>query len=296
MTTAVLFVGNDQPGAPQLRRTRIYVDVGYRMHVAAARRVQDFNAFRDRDAWRRVRTVHFTADAAGFAHLRRYLSRFSEDPAEFLVLLEPTGGYYGLALIMDLLSNGYQVLQVENRAVKDYREKVVGSETKNDDLDARLMARMGFLHEVVGEEFSIQPVHLINADAAELRVMVGDLTKLAHEITRRLNQLQQIAAATFPEFKTFFTDSTASPAARAILARFPSPHELAQADEQEIVEVLRSVRAYQHAKRAGELRALAQHSVGVRSLTHRSGARAGSLSSWRCSSAHGRIWWPTSLR
>ncbi len=47
--------------------------------------------------------------------------------------------------------------------------------------------------------------------------MVRDLEKLTREITRRRNQLQQIAAATFPEFKTFFRGSTASFAARALL-------------------------------------------------------------------------------
>jgi len=131
------------------------------------------------------------------------------------------------------------------------------------------MARMGFLHTVVGEEFSIQPVQLVDADSAELRVMVGDLTKVTKEISRRLNQLQQIAAATFPEFKTFFKDSTASRAARAILVRFPTPQDLADADDQEIADVLRSVSAYTHAKRASELRILAKGSAGVRTLSHR---------------------------
>ena len=128
---------------------------------------------------------------------------------------------------------------------------------------------MGFLHTVVGEEFSIQPVQLVDADSAEVRVMVGDLTKLTIDISRRLNQLQQIAAATFPEFKTFFKASTASRAARAILARFPTPQDLAGADDQEIADVLRSVSAYTHAKRARELRILAKESVGVRMLSHR---------------------------
>src|SRR6516165_10646446 len=76
------------------------------------------------------------------------------------------------------LGKGYRVLQVDNRTVKEYREKVFGLETKTDDVDARLMARMGFLHEMVGEEFSIQPVHLVDGDAAALRVMVRDLEKL----------------------------------------------------------------------------------------------------------------------
>ena len=132
-------------------------------------------------------------------------------------------------MLLYLLGKGYRVLQVDNRAVKDYREKIFGSETKTDDTDARLMARMGFLHELVGEEFSIQPVLLVNPDAAALRGMVHDLAKLQKEITRRRNQLQQIAAVTFPELKTFFKGSTAAPAARALLEHFATPQHLAVA-------------------------------------------------------------------
>src|SRR5262249_2589719 len=133
---------------------------------------------------------------------------------------------------------------------------------------ARLMARMGFLHEIVGEEFSIQPVHLVDGDAAALRLMVRDLEKLTREITRRRNQLQQIAAATFPEFKTFFRGSTASSAARALLAQFPTPESLAEADTEDVSNVLRSARAYKHAKRAGELQQLARSSAGALLLSH----------------------------
>jgi transposase len=248
MTTAILVpVSNTQQ---PIKRERIYVgvDVGYRQHVAAASPLAVFNAQRTPNAWRHVKTVRFASDAAGFAQLQRYLDKHSAVVSEFLVLLEPTGGYYALALLLYLLGKGYQVLQVENRAVKDYREKLFGSETKADEMDARLMARMGFLHELVGEEFSIRPVHLTNPDAAALKVMVGDLNVLQKEITRRRNQLQQITAATFPELKTFFRDSTASPTARALLASFPTPQDLASATTDEVGDVLRAARSYRHAK------------------------------------------------
>jgi transposase len=118
------------------------------------------------------------------------------------------------------------------------------------------------------KEFSIQPVHLGNSDAAALRVMVRDLGNLQRELTRRKNQLQQIVAATFPELKTFFRNSTASPAARALLTRFPRPQDFMRAEPEEIAEVLRGVSAYRHAKRADEIRDLARDSAGVPLLTH----------------------------
>jgi hypothetical protein len=168
-TTAIVSVSN--PEQPSITRERVYVgiDVGYRQHVAAASPLSVFNAQRNPNGWRRVKTVRFGSDATGFAQLQRYLDKPSTATTDFLVLLEPTGGYYALALILYLLGKGYRVVQVENRAVKDYREKVFASETKADEMDARLMARMGFLHELVGEEFSIRPVHLTNPDAAALK-------------------------------------------------------------------------------------------------------------------------------
>ena len=266
-TTAIALASNPEQQVAKRERIYVGVDVGYRQHVAAASPLSVFNAQRNPNGWRQVKTIRFASDAAGFAQLQRYLDKHSSDVTDFLVLLEPTGGYYALALLLYLLGKGYRVVQVENRAVKDYREKVFASETKADEMDARLMARMGFLHELVGEEFSIRPVHLTNPDAAALKVMVGDLSVLQKEITRRHNQLQQITAATFPELKTFFRESTASPSARALLASFPTPQDLAAASADEISAVLRAARSYRHAKRAAELRDLAQASAGVRMLT-----------------------------
>ena len=126
-------------------KERIYVglDIGYREHVAAASPLSVFNVGRNPDGWKRVKPIHFASDAGGFGRFQRYLDRLSPDPRDFLILLEPTGSY-GLTELLYLLGKGYRVLQVENRAVKDYREKIFGSETKTDDTDARLMARMGF--------------------------------------------------------------------------------------------------------------------------------------------------------
>jgi hypothetical protein len=110
-TTTLATTGNtEQP----INRERIYVgvDVGYRQHVAAASPLSVFNAQRNPNAWRQVKTARFGSDAAGFGQLQRYLDKHSSAATDFLVLLEPTGGYYALALILYLLGKGYRVLQV----------------------------------------------------------------------------------------------------------------------------------------------------------------------------------------
>jgi len=244
------------------------IDVGYRTHVACAILGTLFNAKRYPDGWKRAKTIHFSSDAKGFKQLQRYLDSFSKTPAHFLILSEPTGGYYSLALLMYLKMRGYNLLQVENIAVKEYRKDIYGSETKTDDTDARLMARMGFLHEWVGEEFSIQPVHIANPDESMIRLMSRDLMKLTKEISRRKCQLHQVFAFTFPELKTIFKNDITCPSARNLIKKYPTPQELRKASVAEIAEVLHMSHDFIHEKDAGELLALAQNSVGVKLMSH----------------------------
>src|SRR5262249_19721585 len=161
----------------------------------------------------------------------------------------------------------YHLLQVENAAVKEYRENIYGSETKTDDTDARLMARMGFLHEWVGEEFSIQAVHIATPDESLIRLMSRDMIRLKQEINRRKNQLHQVLAFTFPELKTFFKHDIASPSARALIRKYPTPQELKQASADEISTLFRLSHDHIHEKKADELLELAENSVGVKLLS-----------------------------
>jgi len=244
------------------------IDVGYKTHVVCACPGSLFNAKRYPDGWKRAKTLPFTSDASGFKKLQKYLDSFSTNPSDFLMLCEPTGGYYSLALQMYLLGKKYCLLQVDNTAVKEYRQNIYGSETKTDAMDARLMARMGFLHEWVGEEFSIQAVHLASPDESVLRLMSRDLTKLTKDITRRRSQLHQILAFTFPEFKTFFKASVTGSAARNLLKKYPAPNDLKNAPVQDIALVLQESHAYRHIKKAGELLTLAQNTVGIQLVSH----------------------------
>jgi transposase len=250
------------------RQIFVGIDIGYKTHVACACPAALFNAKRYPDGWKRAKTIHFSSDAKGFKQLQRYLDNLSTNPKSFLMLVEPTGGYYGLALQMYLIQQGYDLLQVENKAVKKYREDIFGSETKTDDTDARLMARMGFLHEWIGEEFSIQSVHIATPDESVIRLMSRDLIKLGKEIGRRKNQLHQVLAFTFPELKTFFKDDVTGITARNLIKIYPTPHDLSKASVEEVAKLLHASKAYRHAKRSKELIELAQNSVGLKLVSH----------------------------
>lgn len=244
------------------------IDVGYKTHVACACPGALFNTKRYPDGWKRAKTLHFSSDTTGFKLLQRHLDKFSQKPTDFLILCEPTGGYYGLSLQMYLLGKNYSMLQVENSAVKDYRKNVYGSQTKTDDMDARLMARMGFLHEWVGEEFSIQEVHLVRPDESMIGVMSRDLVRLGTEISRRKSQLHQILSFTFPELKSYFSDDVTGKSARKLLKAYPTPQDLKSASVEDIFQLFHKARDYQHEKRVPELINLAKETVGIQMISH----------------------------
>jgi len=151
---------------------------------------------------------------------------------------------------------------VDNSAVGKYQQ-ILASETKTDPVDARVMARMGFIHEVIGQEFRIREVRQATQAQIALRILVTDYLRVQADVVRRRNQLLQVAAVGFPELKMFFKHSTSGSTACAILTAFPTPADIVSAGTDEVAGVLRQARAYRHAHHADDLVALAQASVGV---------------------------------
>src|ERR1700704_2772740 len=96
--TITASAGNADLQQSNLQTHQIFVgiDIGYRTHVACSCPGTLFNTKRYPDGWKRSKTIHFSSDAPGFKRLQGYLDKFSINPADFLILLEPTGGYYGL--------------------------------------------------------------------------------------------------------------------------------------------------------------------------------------------------------
>src|SRR5438132_87908 len=94
MTTLALT--DDSPSAPIHHKYYAGIDIGYKKHTAAAIALEAFGGRRP-DAWKHTATCQFTSDASGFEALQRYLDKCSVSPNDFLVLMEPTGGNYGLS-------------------------------------------------------------------------------------------------------------------------------------------------------------------------------------------------------
>ncbi len=237
------------------------LDVGYREHVAVVISLATF--VRGKERWQHVRCLHFESTAGGLAKLQSYLDRHSPDPRVFLGLCEPTGGYYGVVVFEYLQGKGYAMLWLENATTRHMRKQIFGDLPKTDEVDARVMARIGYLHEAVGEEFTLRPLQLATADDSDLLALCRLSWKLSVMIKRAQNQLGQVLAAVFPELKTFFKDSVATIGPVSLIQAYRTPAELAAAEAEAVAAVLHRAGAHQHAKRVAELQELARNSAGV---------------------------------
>lgn len=254
--TLLAKIGQDLP-----QRYYVGIDIGYREHVVAGVPLQTFA--QGGENWKHARHLSFQTTRAGFERLQAYLNRFSTDARAFLILCEPTGGYYGAALYQYLLDHHYPTFWIDNATTRHMREKIFGNIPKTDEIDARVMARIAYLHEAVGEEFSLRPLRLPNPEASELLTLCRNSWKVNTMVNRARNQFSQLMAVIFPELKFFFQSSVSSPAPVSLMARYPSPAEIAAASAEEIYQVLWKARSYLHAKQVDELQALARQSVGI---------------------------------
>jgi transposase len=243
------------------KRYYLGLDIGYKEHVATAISLSTF-ARRD-NRWKRARCLHFPSTRAGLKKLQQYLDRFCPDPSSFLGICEPTGGFYGAAVYQYLLDQGYAMWLVENATTRHMREKIFPNVPKTDEMDARVMARISFLHDAVGEEFTLRPLELPDPDDADLLALCRDSWKLNTMICRARNQFTQLMAVIFPELKVFFTHSVSTVVPVSLMAAYPTPATLAAAPTEEVRAALCQARGYQHARRVEELQALAANSSGL---------------------------------
>jgi hypothetical protein len=122
------------------------IDIGYKFHVAACISHEELHD--PKVLWKKKKTMKIHADSDGIAgfldFLREVGDRNGIAPKDFFIMLEPTGGNYGYIIMKALIDIGYTLYQVKNKAVKDFRESSLGIKEKSDEIDARVMAYMGY--------------------------------------------------------------------------------------------------------------------------------------------------------
>lgn len=162
-----------------------------------------------------------------------------------------------------LLDQDYGMKLVENATVRHMREKIFPGVAKTEEMEAWVMAHIAYLHEAVGEEFTLRPLELSDPEDTHLLALCRDSWKPSTMITRARNQFAQLMAVTFPELKTFFTSSVSTVVPVSLVVAYPTPALLAAAPAEEVRQVLWNAGGYQHAHRVAELQCLACDSSGL---------------------------------
>lgn len=222
------------------QNTRFYsfyvgIDIGYKFHVAACISYEELQD--PKNVWKKKKTQKINADSAGIATFLDFLREVEDSnkisPKDFFILLEPTGGNYGYIIMKALIDRGYTLYQVKNKAVKDFRETALGMKEKSDEIDARVMAYMGYHKSLNPALQSVSIVTPYTPTQILFRSLTNDRWLLSQQLTRRKNQVHQLFAVTNPELKLIFTKPTAPSVLRFAL-KYPTMLEIKEATEDEL--------------------------------------------------------------
>jgi transposase len=234
------------------------IDIGRRSHMVAAiprQRMED-------GSWERASARRFAAMGSGYRELADWLSGSGLEPNQIQVGLEPTGGWYSQTAAAWLMRGGYQLSWLQNAALHERRQLAIGKQTKTDALDARLIARLLYERDCLGNQRGF--LHRAPRSADALRLLVRNRTKLVEEQTRYRLQLTAILDVLFPELKGFFRGSITGQVVRHLLEAYPTPQRIADAAPTDLYDVVvRRGRARRHADRMEELQGLAAASAGL---------------------------------
>lgn len=218
---------------------------------------------------------------AGFEAADTYLRTLSPGlrPPSVLVGLE-FAGHHGVTFARFLQPLGYATVSVLPAHTKRTKEVEDNSPLKSDAKDAAQICRL------VGEGIFVNCANLA-APYAELRLLSAQRHRLAVEETRLKNRLQGLLDVAWPEYLRHFSSlRLATP--RALLARWPLPHDLAAAPLAALTRLAH--RVSQGHIRSGAIRALrdeARASIGVSDAVAERRLEIGQvLERWRLIESH----------
>lgn len=215
----------------------IGIDIGADFHVASCISPE---MFRD-GKWKRTKVMKFNADSKGITDflttLRDIQIKMGLQANDFFMLLEPTGGHYSYLLTRILLDEGYELYQVENKAVKEFRDRTLGIAEKSDAIDARVMAYMGWHKSLHPDLKSVKLVRPASVSQSVFRTLTRDRWLLTTQLTRRKNQIQQLYAITHPDLKRAFK-KLGTPSVMKLTLEFPTGKHMAESTEEELRQAI----------------------------------------------------------
>lgn len=215
-------------------------------------------------SWERSSVFEFSADADGFREFFLRLKRSGAVPEVTSCALEATGGYYSQPIFQALTRAGYTTLWLKNQAVHDLRETVYGRRSKTDAQDSRLIARLLYLRDAVGQEYAFHMASPGEAEYRNLRLLVELRWKQVQARRRASNQLTQVLDVLLPEMRLVFKKRTTLPTPLLLLERYPSVTDIAAASEEELHRLLvDEARSLHHQTYGPILKDLAMRTAGA---------------------------------
>jgi transposase len=167
-----------------------------------------------------------------FQNLLKRLEDLSIPKEDLLIGLEASGGFWE-NLYSHLKENGFRVVLLNPYHTKKFRE-ALAKKAKTDDIDALVIAQLLRTGEYVQSQV-----------AEELIQSLRELTKLRYELMIERKNFQRqvfsLLSIIFPELEKTALKNPFSVASMAILQRFPTAKDLAQAKPKEIEKIVRSI-------------------------------------------------------
>lgn len=184
---------------------------------------------------RRVMTLSFDHDAAGWARLRQKLRPFAgEDLASVAVAIETRVG----PVVEKLLELGCRVYPIQPLAAARYRDRKAPAGVKDDLLDAWSHADA---LRVDGHHW--RPLEPPDDRIRQLRLLCRDEVRLIQQRTALVNALREALHEYYPAALQAFDDWTL-PATWAFVQRFATPQKLRRAGKRAWDKFLHTHRLY----------------------------------------------------
>jgi transposase len=206
--------------------------------------------------------LSFSNDEDGFSNLLHWIQKLQDAHhlSAAIVGMEPTGHYW-LNLSHWLTERQFQVVLVNPHLVKKNKENRDNTPSKSDKKDALVIADM-----VKNGYYSF--TRITPEAFEELRVLLSNRDSVVTRLVSAKNQIHRWVDVVFPELRHVFKHITCI-GALATLRLFPTPAELGKLQPEDIIKGWKSVmKRHSGLRKAQELIALANRSVGSRQATH----------------------------
>jgi transposase len=188
-----------------------------------------------------------------FQNLLERLKALSIPKENLLIGLEASGGFWE-NLYSHLKQNGFSVVLLNPYHTNKFRE-ALAKKAKTDDIDALVIAQLLRTGEYVQSQV-----------AEEIIQSLREVTKLRYELIKERKNYQRqvfsLLSVIFPEYEKTALKNPFSIASTAILQRFPTAKDLAQAKPKQIEKIVRSIQGNNfNIEEIGELIRTAQTSI-----------------------------------